>query len=113
MQNTTRQNRFITTALLLGSLITLGSTSSFAADGSDRLKLKAAPAASKLQRLAEDGSERSRQRQQRSDSQSQSQSHEDVQLTEDGSERTRLYWHKRQLDVAEGGADRVLASRKA
>ncbi|PAV49800.1 hypothetical protein CK486_03270 [Pseudomonas sp. HAR-UPW-AIA-41] len=109
MQNTTRQNRFITTALLLGSLITLGSTSSFAADGSDRLKLKAAPVVSKLQRLAEDGSDRLRQRQQRSDSQS----HEDVRLAEDGSERTRLYWHKRQLDVAEGGADRVLASRKA
>lgn len=109
MQNTTRQNRFITTALLLGSLITLGSTSSFAADGSDRLKLKAAPVASKLQRLAEDGSERSRQRQQRSGSQS----HEDVRLAEDGSERSRLYWLKRHRDVAEGGADRVLASRKA
>ena len=111
MQNTTRQNRFITTALLLGSLITLGSTSSFAADGSDRLKLKAAPVVSKLQRLAEDGSERSRQRQQRSDSQSQS--HEDVQLTEDGSERSRHHWLERKLDVAEGGADRLLAARKA
>ena len=33
MQNTTRQNRFVATALLLGSLITLGSASSFAADG--------------------------------------------------------------------------------
>ena len=109
MQNTTRQNRFITTALLLGSLITLGSTSSFAADGSDRLKLKAAPVASKLQRLAEDGSERSRQRQQRSNSQS----NEDVQLAEDGSERSRRYWLERKLDIAEGGADRVLASRKA
>ncbi len=109
MQNTTRQNRFVATALLLGSLITLGSASSFAADGSDRLKLKAAPVASKLQRLAEDGSERSRQRQQRSDSQS----HEDVRLAEDGSGHTRLYWLKRQLDVAEGGSDRVLASRKA
>ena len=109
MQNTTRQNRFITTALLLGSLITLGSTSSFAADGSDRLKLKAAPVVSKLQRLAEDGSERSRQRQQRSNSQS----NEDVQLAEDGSERSRRYWLERKLDIAEGGADRVLASRKA
>ena len=84
MQNTTRQNRFITTALLLGSLITLGSASSFAAGGSDRLKLKAALVASKLQRLAEDGSERS-----------------------------SVYWIKRHLDVAEGGADRVLKSRKA
>lgn len=84
MQNTTRQNRFIATALLLGSLLTLGSASSFAADGSDRLKLKAAPATSKLQRFAEDGSD-----------------------------RTRLYWRKRHLDVAEDGSDRVLASRKA
>ena len=109
MQNTTRQNRFIATALLLGSLITLGSTSSFAADGSDRLKLKAAPVASKLQRLAEDGSERSRQRQQRSDRQN----HEDVQLAEDGSERSRRYWLERKLDIAEGGADRLLAARKA
>ncbi|SIS08997.1 hypothetical protein SAMN05878276_2160 [Aquipseudomonas alcaligenes] len=109
MQNTTRQNRFVATALLLGSLITLGSASSFAADGSDRLKLNAAPAASKLQRLAEDGSERSHQRQQRSDSQS----HEDAQLAEDGSERSRLYWFKRQLDVAEGGTDRLLAARNA
>ena len=108
MQNTTRQNRFITTALLLGSLITLGSTSSFAADGSDRLKLKAAPVASKLQRLAEDGSERLRQRQQRSDSQN----HEDVRLAEDGSERSRRYWLERKLDIAEGGADRLLAARK-
>lgn len=109
MQNTTRQNRFITTALLLGSLITLGSTSSFAADGSDRLKLKAAPVASKLQRLAEDGSGRLRQRQQRSDSQS----HEDVRLAEDGSERSRRYWLERKLDIAEGGADRLRAARKA
>jgi hypothetical protein len=84
MQNTTRPNRLIATALLLGSLVTLGSASSFAADGSDRLKLKAAPAASKLQRLAEDGSERSRH-----------------------------YWLERKLDIAEGGADRLLASRKA
>lgn len=108
MQNTTRQNRFIS-VVLLGSLITLGSASSYAADGSDRLKLKAAPVASKLQRLAEDGSERSRQRQQHSDSQS----HENVRLAEDGSERSHLHWLKRQLDVAEDGADRVLASRKA
>ncbi len=83
MQNTTRQNRFISAALL-GSLITLGSASSFAADGSDRLKLKAAPVASKLQRLAEDGSERSRH-----------------------------YWLERKLDVAEGGSDRLLSARKA
>jgi len=108
MQHTTRQSRLIST-VLLGSLIALGSASSFAADGSDRLKFNAAPAASKLQRLAEDGSERSRQRQQRSDSQS----HEDAQLAEDGSERSRLYWFKRQLDVAEGGADRLPAARKA
>lgn len=108
MQHTTRQNRLLS-AVLLGGLITLGSASSFAADGSDRLKLKAPPIASQLQRLAEDGSERLRQRQQRSDSQS----HEDAQLAEDGSERSRRYWLERKRDVAEGGADRLLAARKA
>jgi hypothetical protein len=109
MQNTNRQNRLIATALLLGSLITLGSTSSFAADGSERLKLAAVPVDSELLRLAEDGSERSRQHQQRSDNQS----HEDLRLAEDGSERSSRYWLERKLDVAEGGSDRLLASRKA
>lgn len=83
MQHTTRQSRLIST-VLLGSLIALGSTSSFAADGSDHLRLNAnASATNKLQRLAEDGSERS-----------------------------RVFWLKHHLDVAEGGADRVFA-RKA
>ncbi|MWV16997.1 hypothetical protein F3I16_13210 [Pseudomonas sp. L-22-4S-12] len=84
MQNLNRKHHLFV-ALLLGSLITLGSASSFAADGSERLKLRAAPiTASKLQRLAEDGSERS-----------------------------RLYRLKRHLDVVEGGSDRALLSRKA
>lgn len=106
MQNTTRQNRIIS-AVLLGSLITLGSASSFAADGSDRLKPKTAAVASKLQRVAADGSERLLQRQQRSIVQ------DPARLAEGGSERSRHYWLERKLDVAEGGADRLLASRKA
>lgn len=110
MQNLNRKHHLVSAVLLLGSLITLGSASSFAADGSERLKLKTAPVTTiKLQRLAEDGSERLRQRQQRSDSQN----HGGVRLAEDGSERSRLHWLKRHLDVAEDGADRVLASRKA
>ena len=106
MQHTTRQSRLIST-VLLGSLIALGSTSSFAADGSDHLRLNAnASATNKLQRLAENGSERLLQRQQRSNNPSP------VRLAEDGSERSRVFWLKHHLDVAEGGADRVFA-RKA
>lgn len=107
MQHTTRQSRLIST-VLLGSLITLGSASSFAADGSDRLRLKAdAIATGKLQRLAENGSERLLQRQQRSNTP------KPVRLAEDGSERSRVFWLQHHLDVAEGGAERLLASRKA
>lgn len=106
MQRTNRQNRFLS-AVLLGSLVALGSASSSAADGSDRLSLKAdAVATSKLQQLAENGSERLLQRQQRSNNPSP------VRLAEDGSERSRFFWLRHHLDVAEGGADRVLA-RKA
>lgn len=107
MYNLTRQNRFIS-AVLLGSLITLSSGPSFAADGSDHLKFNTASAdTSKPEQLAENGSERLLQRQQRNTSQNP------ARLAEGGSERSRVFWLKHNIDVAEGGADRVLSSHKA
>ena len=80
-----RKHRLFATALLFGGLVNLGSGQSFAADGSQRLQHNPPhTSVNKLQKLAEDGSERSHR-----------------------------YWLKRQFDVAEGGSDRALASRKA
>lgn len=108
MQKLHHKRHLFSAALLFGSLVSLGSGQSFAADGSEHLKLRAPHASSStLQQLAEGGSERLRQRQQRRNSQSPEQ------VAEDGSERSHNWWLKRRLDLAEGGAERLLQLRKA
>lgn len=84
MHNLHRKHRLFATALLFCSLVNLGSGQSFAADGSERLQhTPPHTGVNKLQKLAEDGSERSRR-----------------------------YWLERHIDVAEDGADRVRLIRK-
>lgn len=85
MQNLHRKQRLIATALLLGSLVNLQTGLAQAADGSERIQRAADHAIStKAPRLAEDGSERSRRN-----------------------------WFERAVEIAEGGAERIQATRKA
>jgi hypothetical protein len=85
MHNLHRKHRLFATALLFSGLANLGSSPSFAADGSQRLPHNSPHASvNKLQKLAEDGSERS--------------------------SRFRL---EHDVYVAEGGADRIQLIRKA
>lgn len=81
MHNLHRKHRLLATALLFGGLVNLGSGPSFAADGSERLQYNPNHGSvNKLQKLAEDGSERS----------SRFRLERDVYMVEGGADRARL-----------------------